>query len=127
MDWHNLPDWLKMAGAGALSAIGTIILGFLKARSDDKRTRTDDRGRLTDQMLNRLHHVEEQLGIALETVAKERAYCDERMAALQERYEAIIVERDKVMNDLETRLIEKNTLLKDAVERIKDLEHKLDR
>lgn len=85
MEWSNFPEWLKLAMAGALSSLGTIVAGFFVARSDSRRMRTTDRSEFTQQLLDRLTAVE--------------------IAAAEERkqFRLEINARDLVIADLRTR------------------------
>ena len=85
MEWSNFPEWLKLAMAGALSSLGTIMAGFFVARSDSRRMRTTDRSEFTQQLLDRLTAVE--------------------IAAAEERkqFRLEINARDLVIADLRTR------------------------
>jgi hypothetical protein len=85
VEWSNFPEWLKLAMAGALSSLGTIVAGFFVARSDSRRMRTTDRSEFTQQLLDRLTAVE--------------------IAAAEERkqFRLEINARDLVIADLRTR------------------------
>jgi len=85
VEWSNFPEWLKLAMAGALSSLGTIMAGFFVARSDSRRMRTTDRSEFTQQLLDRLTAVE--------------------IAAAEERkqFRLEINARDLVIADLRTR------------------------
>ena len=97
MDWGNLPEWLKLAVAGALSSLGTMILAVFKARSDDKRIRTDDRTMFTTQVMDRLSEVESLL-------VQERKHCEDKIAQVQTHYESRLKARDHIITELRHRI-----------------------
>ena len=122
MSWHDIPEWLRLVVVASLGALGTIVSGGIVARSDSKRTRADDRGLLTTQALERLSHVEEQLGVALQSLAQERRYCDERMQAVQDHYEERLKSRDILIGELRESVNSKEATLNSALNRISQLE-----
>lgn len=122
MDWDIIPEWLKLTIAAALSALGTVVVGVLQSRSNDKKINAEDRTLFTTQMMERLNHVEEQLGVALQSLAQERQYCDERLKVIQDGYEKRLEARDRIIAELREQIASKQTTLEEALRRITQLE-----
>lgn len=99
-DW---PNWVINVLYTSLGGLGAIFVGFIKAWSDNKRTRvedkrvgTQDRSNFTEQILSRLATVEQQM-------QEEREYCDKRMQLMKEDYEGRIDRRDTLILELKER------------------------
>lgn len=122
VDWQHLPEWLKLAVSGSLSALGTVVVGLFVAKSHNKRTRADDRSQFTAQMMERLNHVELQLAAALQSLAMERQYCDERMDAYRHEAEEKLKERDEIIAKLRAENENSQQRFDEAMARIDHLE-----
>lgn len=96
MDWDNLPGWLSHVLTACLTALGMLGAGYLAARADNKRTRSDDRVTFTSQVLERVTVLEEQL-------ANERKYCEDRMLHLENHYDKRLEKRDAIITELRER------------------------
>lgn len=93
MDWENLPSWLSHVVVACLTALGMLGAGWFTARSQDKKTGSDDRVAFTSQVLERVTALEGQL-------AAERSYCEDRMVHLEESYERRLKSRDRIITEL---------------------------
>lgn len=126
VDWQDIPEWIKYVISGALATIGTIVTGIFVANSQNRRTSVDDRSEFTQQMMERLNHVELQLAAALQSLAKERQYCDERMDHILAEAEAKLRDRDLTIIKLREEIANKQVSINNAVKRIEHLESLVD-
>lgn len=92
----NVPEWVANVMYASLGGLGALILGFMKASSDNNRTRSTDRSEFTNQVLARLAIVENQL-------QEEREYHDKRFLDMKQDYEERIANRDKIILELRKR------------------------
>lgn len=92
----NLPEWLLNVLYTALGGLGALFIGLLRANSDNRRTRADDRSNFTDQVMRRLAAVEKQM-------REERDHSDNQMRLMKEDYEQRIDKRDAIIADLRER------------------------
>jgi len=96
VEWSNFPEWLKLAMAGALSSLGTIVAGFFVARSDSRRMRTTDRSEFTQQLLDRLTAVEL-------AAAEERKQFRAEINAIRDESRERLESRDQIISELRVR------------------------
>lgn len=92
----TIPEWfmnLVLVAAGGLGALG---LGLVRATTDNRRTRSEDRTQFTDQVMRRLQDVETQL-------STERLHNDERIRELHALYEKRLEIRDRTIAELRER------------------------
>lgn len=122
VDWSNLPEWIKLTVAGSLSAIGTIVAGWFVMKSDAQRVRSVDRNQFTAQTLERLAHLEGQLGLTLQNLAEERRHSDARIVAQTARYRIALRRRDERILQLTREIDDKRRKLSQAFERIEQIE-----
>lgn len=97
MDFDNLAQYLQHLFAAALGGVGVLLAGLLKASSDNRRVRADDRGLFTAQLMERLTQVEKSL-------ADERAYCAEQMQRMDSDYKRRLENRDRIITELRQRV-----------------------
>lgn len=97
MDFGNLPEWFKMLASAAMGALGMFGVALLRALTDNKRTRSDDRVQFTSQVLERVKSLEDQ-------IAAERDYCREEIYRVQSQYESRLETRDQIISELRQRI-----------------------
>ena len=106
---ENLPEWFGNVLYAALGGLGALVLGFMRARVDNNRTRTEDRTAFTGQLLERVTALESSL-------ADERRYYGDRMVHLEQVYEKRLDSRDRVITELRDRVAHLETLMPGAPE-----------
>ena len=104
MDWSNIPEWLKLLGSAAIGALGMFGVAIIRAVSDNKRIRSDDRIQFTSQILDRVASLESQ-------VLAERKFCREEIRRITEQADARLASRDQIIKELRARVAHLERLL----------------
>ena len=99
------PDMILGMAAAALGGAGVMVAGYFKARADNNKIRSDDRVNFTQQVMDRVAHLEK-------AAVEEREYCEQRLAF-----------QSKILND---RLEQRDKIITELRGRISELENKLD-
>lgn len=95
--FSEAPAWLGAILGSSITAVGLIAVGFMKARTAQKKMDMGGVGTWAALLVARVESLEKQL-------ADERRYCDERIKDLRRQHVEEVAARQAVIHCLETKV-----------------------